>query len=267
MSDDPCRTLTRTSHDGARLQGCEHGGHLTGWWPAGASGSRLWLSPASTCGPGLAIRGGIPVVFPQFGLLGPLPKHGLARDHAWTLLDTPPGPEAALAFTTTVGERAQWPHRAALTVSAVARGARLTVRLDVANAGGTPLSFTAALHTYLHVTSTDAARVEGLPGGRLGTVGPFDRMFHDVPGPLTLRDDGQPPLLIDAEGFTDWVAWNPGPGHGLPDVREGDETAFVCLEPASLCPVHLAPGDVWWSTLTLTTGTPATAQTPHAEAP
>lgn len=267
MTDDPCRVLTRTGDDGARLQGCPHGGHLTGWWPAGASDSRLWLSPASTCGPGRAIRGGIPVVFPQFGLLGPLPQHGFARDHAWTLLDRTPRPEAALTFTTTVGERAQWPHRAALTLSAVARGAGLTVRLDVANAGATPLSFTAALHTYLHVTSTDAAGVEGLPGGRLCTVGPFDQMFHDVPGPLTLHDDGPPPLRIDAEGFTDWVAWNPGPGHGLADVREGDETSFVCVEPAALSPVHLPPGGVWSSSLTLTTGTPAAAQMPHTEAP
>ncbi len=251
MPDDPCERMQSVGEDGARLEGCAHGGHLTGWWPSGADESRLWTSTVSTCGPGQAIRGGIPVIFPQFGSLGPLPKHGFAREQTWVPLDPRPTAAAALGFTTTIDRRPQWPHRARLTLSAVARGAGLSVRLDVVNAGATPLRFTAALHTYLHVSSTADARVGGLTNEQLSPVGPIDVMFHDLPGPLTLNDPQQGPLRMSAEGFTDWVVWNPGPAHGLPDVRDGDESRFVCVEPAALSPVHLPEGHMWSATLTL----------------
>jgi hypothetical protein len=77
-----CAPETVTAADGAQLTACAHGGHVLGWTPAGGR-PRLWLSPTARCGPGLAIRGGIPVIFPQFAGRGPLPKHGFARDRAW----------------------------------------------------------------------------------------------------------------------------------------------------------------------------------------
>jgi len=42
----------------------------------------LFCSPLSVYASGKAIRGGIPIVFPQFGG-GPLPQHGFARNRKW----------------------------------------------------------------------------------------------------------------------------------------------------------------------------------------
>jgi glucose-6-phosphate 1-epimerase len=217
VAENPCARVVRTSDDGAKVEGCAHGGHLTGWWPVGAHESRLWMSSASGCGPGIAIRGGIPVVFPQFGALGELPKHGFARDRAWRRLEPPRSHNASMGFATTIESEPGWPHRAGLQMSATARGDRLAVTLQVTNVGAEPFMFTAALHAYLAVGSTADTVIEGLsglagvdaagggravtlPDGPLRAAGPQDLMIREVPAPLTLRDPTRPdpvPLAAD----------------------------------------------------------------------
>ena len=84
------------------------------------------------------------------------------------------------------------------------------------------------------------------------TVGPLDLMIRDVPEALVLHDAAQPSLVVSTEGFRDWVVWNPGAGHGLSDVPAGDETSFVCIEPAVLEPTPIAPGHAWQASLIMT---------------
>src|SRR5512135_835144 len=76
--------------DGSRAEVYVHGAHVTSWRPVGDE-ERLYLSPASEFRDGVAIRGGVPVVFPQFSNCGPLPKHGFARNVAWDLIGVSDG--------------------------------------------------------------------------------------------------------------------------------------------------------------------------------
>lgn len=230
------------------------------------------MSDRSECGPGIAIRGGIPVIFPQFGTLGPLRKHGYVRDTAWTRTP-PPDPgnraEAVLAFATGVGPTDEWPHQARLTLTATAQGDSLSVRLNVRNTGENALLFTAALHTYLAVDSPDA-QVVGLGGrpardamsggrgtilgGRIPATNPMDLMVEGVGDvPVEVHDaPGGRPVVLTARGFGDRVLWNPGPGHTLADVAPGAERGFVCVEPAVLEPVDLSPQARWEGGMRLT---------------
>jgi glucose-6-phosphate 1-epimerase len=267
--DDPCATLPVDAPDGARLAARRHGGHIVGWTPAGGR-ERLWLSPLARCGPGKAIRGGIPVIFPQFAGRGPLPKHGLARDREWRL---GPPPRAG-AWQAVLGDdtatRAIWPHAFELTLTATAAGDRLELVLGVHNPGDGPFSFTAALHGYL-VLGAPTATVHGLggsvaedneQGGRLMTVEPRplvatdqrDIAVRDVTAPVVLQDPVLGPLLLTAEGFADRVIWNPGPDAALDDVPPGGAAGFVCIEAAQLAPVTLAPGVTWTGRQTLQSG-------------
>lgn len=262
---DPCSRVTVTAADGATVMACAHGGHLLGWTPGGAAADRLWLSPAARCGPGLAIRGGVPVIFPQFAGRGPLPKHGFARDRAWRLTPGPDGESTAgvvAVLTDDDATRAVWPHPFRLELRTRAAGRELEQRLVVTNPGEAPFTFTAALHGYLAVGDGDRTTLRGLegraaennaadgaglelPGEPLAVTEPRDVAVPGVDAALVLEDPVLGALVIAAEGFADRVVWNPGPGHGLADVPDGAERGFVCVEPAILTPVTLAPGQEW----------------------
>ena len=263
--DDPCVTTTVEAPDGARLEARRHGGHVVGWTPAGGR-ERLWLSPLARCGPGEAIRGGLPVIFPQFAGRGPLPKHGVARDREWQLAPSAPGAWKAVLNDDTA-TRAIWPHAFELTLTATAVGDRLDTELAVRNTGDASFTFTAALHGYLALGGPDATvhglgghraedneqgnRVVTVPDGPLVAVDQRDIAVRDVSGPVTLDDPVLGPLTLTADGFADRVLWNPGPDAGLGDVPPGGASGFVCIEAAQLTPVTLAPGETWTGLQTL----------------
>lgn len=270
-----CERVEVIGPDGARLVACAHGGHLLGWRPAPGEdvpdGDVLWLSPLATCGPGEAIRGGVPVIFPQFAARGPLPKHGLARDRAWTLStgDEASGAHVRAELVADDATRAIWPHAFTLTMDAAAAGAVLRQSLTVRNDGDTPFSFAAALHTYLAVADAAEATVHGvedapaednagggaavfLPSQPFTALGPRDVAVRRHRGPVVVvqRLGGglARQVTVDLGGFDDVVLWNPGAAHGLGDVPPGGAAQFVCVEPARLDPVRLGPGESWSAT-------------------
>jgi glucose-6-phosphate 1-epimerase len=285
-----CRPQVATADDGTVLRACSHGGHLLGWHPGGVDGAgeQLWLSPLARCGPGEAIRGGVPVIFPQFAGRGPLPKHGVARDRPWRLTCTTVDGEAAVDAVLTDDEatRAIWPHRFTLTLRVRATGPRLSITLTVRNddlapgsspsvavpphplgdnpSGDDPFRFTSALHTYLAVEAAEAATVEGLPSAPAE-----DNAAHGAPirlpdgpfeawGPRDVAVPGHagPVAVVEPgrrveltrDGFDDLVVWNPGPDHGLADVPVAGAHHFVCIEAAQLAPITLAAGQEWSAT-------------------
>jgi glucose-6-phosphate 1-epimerase len=267
--DDACVTLSVDAPDGSRLAARRHGGHVVGWTPGGGR-ERLWLSPLARCGPGEAIRGGIPVIFPQFAGRGPLPKHGLARDREWRLAPPPRAGSWRAVLGDDDATRAIWPHAFELTLTATAAGDRLDTELAVHNPGVAPFTFTAALHGYLALGEPGATvhGVGGLDaedneqGGRLVTVprAPLvaterrDIAVRDVTGPVTLQDSVFGPLVLTADGFADRVIWNPGPDAALGDVPPGGAAGFVCIEAAQLAAVTVAPGETWTGRQTLRSG-------------
>lgn len=91
--------IVLTTSSGARAEIALQGAHLLSWIPEGGS-ERLFLSAASQFRSGAAIRGGVPVIFPQFGTFGSLPKHGFARILPWIVEETLTREETAIARLT-----------------------------------------------------------------------------------------------------------------------------------------------------------------------
>lgn len=252
--------------DGAEATVLLHGAQLVSWIPAGDQ-ERLYLSPLAQAGEGRAVRGGIPVCFPQFGRRGPLPPHGFARTRAWQWVE---GAErggvaiGVLRLTDDAATRALWPHAFEAELSFTLTGLTLDVELAVTNTGDAPFDFSAALHTYLRVDDVRRARLGGLYAVRyidslsgaeqrqeidpFSFVGEIDRVYFDAKDPLALST-AMGRAAISQEGFRDVVVWNPGPDQAaaLADLPDADWTGFLCVEAGAIGrPVTLAPGEEWF---------------------
>jgi glucose-6-phosphate 1-epimerase len=266
--------VTLIAADGARATVCLHGAHVTSWVPAGEDGDRLFLSSRSEFREGTAIRGGVPISFPQFATQGPLPKHGFARLTTWELVSADREDADAVAsfrLTDSAETRAIWPHPflAELTVRVV--GAAISMEFAVTNTGREPFSFTAALHTYFRVEDVRKAAVVGLQGTRyrdkaagetepedrereLRIDGEVDRVYLNAPRVVELQEGGRT-LEVASTGFADIVVWNPGAEAAakLADMEVDGHLRMLCVEAAAAgSPVHVPPGERWVGSQTLT---------------
>lgn len=259
--------LLLTAADGARAEIYQHGAHLTSWIPAGGV-ERLYLSGKALFRSGAAIRGGVPVIFPQFAGEGPLPKHGFARSLPWRLIavEQPGQGPATAVFELEDAEatRVIWPHPFKVELRVSVGGAMLETTLSVENSGDAEISFTVALHTYLRVADIGAVRLHGLQGlhyrdtalggsmalesaGSLHIEGEVDRIYFNAPARLELID-ALGPLRIESTGFADAVVWNPGAERAaaLADLDAEGYRKFLCVEAAAIGePIRLAPGARW----------------------
>jgi glucose-6-phosphate 1-epimerase len=247
------------------------GAHLTSWIPAG-QGEAIFLSRAASFRPGDAIRGGIPVVFPQFSGLGPLPKHGFARTAVWEPEPVPDDDVAGdvvaltLRLRDSAATRALWPHAFLARLTVELAGDALALRFVVENTGPAPFEFTAALHTYLRVADIARAGLYGLhgvhfrdalDGGRereqaeriLRVAGPVDRVYPDAPHELLLHDEAAGrSVRLRQDGFRDVVVWNPwsAGADALVDMDPHEYRVMLCVEAAQAAtPVTLPPGGRW----------------------
>lgn len=241
-----------------------HGAQVLSWVSGGRE--RLYLSPRSVMNGQAAIRGGIPVCFPQFNQRGPLPKHGFARNLAWTVVETELHEDSALltlALTDSAVTRQWWPQSFKALVRVLLTPGALRVGLEVRNTDQQTLRFTGALHTYLAVSDVTQARLFGLGGQaewdavtdrhrcadpELRFVGEFDRVYTASCEPLELEDG---PHVLGIEQDVDWaetVVWNPGAvkGAALADMPAEGWQHMLCVEAAQVHdPVELEPGEQW----------------------
>jgi len=262
------RACVRLRHPrGATADISLHGAHVLSWKPEPAR-ERLYLSPNASHQPGSAIRGGIPVIFPQFAGRGPLVKHGFARLLEWRFAGlqdaTVFGESAVFELDDDEHTRSLWPHRFGARLHVALSADALQVGLEILNRDDSPFAFTAALHTYLRVAKLGSVELEGLEStpyedsarksapmpasnAPIRFEGELDRIYAATPRLLRLRD-GESTLRIEAEGFRDTVVWNPGAtlAASMGDLGAGEHLRFVCVEAGTVVePVTLAPGERW----------------------
>ncbi|MEO6865272.1 MAG: D-hexose-6-phosphate mutarotase [Gemmatimonadaceae bacterium] len=257
--------LTLINPSGASARIAYHGAQVISWVDVSGR-ERFYLSSRAQFGPGQSIRGGIPVIFPQFAT-GPLPKHGFLRTRRWSLV-AHTGTTAAFRITDDARTRALWPY-AFIAELSVNLAEMLTVSLTITNSGDSPFSFTAALHNYFAVTDVQLAAVQGLSGlvyvdktsantrcveelAELRISGETDRIYTTGPRQVAISSAvGSSSTVIGADGFGDWVVWNPWreASASFADMGSEDYLQMLCVEAARISnPVVLAPGAVWCGT-------------------
>ncbi len=259
----PCVRLRHASGDSALV--ALHGGHVLSWTAGGVE--RLYLSPKAVVDGKTAIRGGVPVCFPQFNQRGPLAKHGFARNLPWTAeVD---GDVGVFTLQSDDATRALWPHdfKAQLAVRLSAGGLQLDFSVD--NTGAAPLEFTVALHTYFRVAAIADVVLVGLDGqsvwdsvadshalqaGAVRFTKEFDRVYQAAPNPLTLNDGKTKLQIAQSANLGQTVVWNPGAElcAKLADMPADGYRHMLCVEAAQIdAPVALAAGAHWAGSQTI----------------
>jgi glucose-6-phosphate 1-epimerase len=253
------------SPDGARAIATLQGAQLVSWTPPGGE-ECLYVSERSPFEAGLPIRGGIPVVFPQFADRGPLAQHGFARTQEWSFTgveESAGGTRAWFALESSPETLSLWPGAFQLVLTATIGGPRLDVELGVTNVGQEAFAFNAALHTYLRVSEAAAVRLHGLRGARYvirGEAGsgvearelvtfeePIDRAYLAT-GTVTQLESADRILRIAQRGFRDTVVWNPGRERTarMADMPPEGYRNMLCVEAAQFeKPVRLETGAAW----------------------
>lgn len=257
-----------TAADGAQATVSLFGAHLLSWKTADGK-ERLFVSSQTPLDGSKAIRGGVPVIFPQFNVRGPGLRHGFARVSTWRLSDSGgDGGRSFLEFSLNQddlsAEHAQaWPHAFELTLRFTLHGDAIDADFKVRNSGATAFPFGVALHTYYDVGHLSATSISGLQHQRytdhhlntatqehpaLHFTEKHDRLYQSTPA-LTLNT-ADATLRLEQQGFSEWVVWNPGQADAaaLVDLADDEYLRFVCIEPARVDQQPLDAGATWTGT-------------------
>ena len=245
----------------------DQGAQLVAWKPTSAH-PVIWLSEHSAFEPGVAIRGGVPIVFPWFGAgrSGNLtPSHGFGRISEWTqteLVNTAARSSVTYVLTEGSAHTREFPYDYRATFCAEI-GESLELTLTIENLDAHAFTYEAALHTYLHVGDVTKILIEGLDGtqyrdkisGKNGVLqvgdveftGPTDRVY-DSSGEVSVVD----PVLgrrirVHKTASANTVIWNPwsSGAAALADMGDDEWRRMVCVEGANILAnaITLEPGE------------------------
>jgi glucose-6-phosphate 1-epimerase len=233
---------------------------------------RLFLSDKAVFDGSVAIRGGIPVCWPQFAGLGDLPKHGFVRTLPWQVGAQRCGDDYALVtleLADSESTRQLWPHAFRLELTVMLEADRIDLELSVTNTGTAEFSFTGALHTYLRVVQVEDVKLEGLyghdyrdaangnvivrdTGTHLCVEADMDRVYRRVRRPQLLQACNLS-LAAHSQGFPDVVVWNPWVDKcaAMADMPADGWRHMLCVEAVAEEPVVVPAGEEWYGRQTL----------------
>lgn len=266
-----CPALT-VEYAGAQAVVLLHGAQVMSWKPAGHE-EQLYCSDQADYAPGSAIRGGIPLCFPQFALMGELPMHGFVRNPDWEQGETFSTPEScgvSLKLVDSEATRNAWPYPFAAELRLCLEAARLRIDLSIHNTGASSFTFRSAFHTYVRVADILQTRIEGLAGMALHdkaagihavaaedslSIGGFTERIYATGGKSLVVRTPDCALQVAAEHMPDAVIWNPWEDRArqLPDFPDDGYKHMLCLESAAIArPVTLEAGKTWIGSQILT---------------
>ncbi|KAJ6829113.1 putative glucose-6-phosphate 1-epimerase [Iris pallida] len=261
-----------------------YGGHVTSW-KNNRGEELLFLSSKAIFKPPKAIRGGIPICFPQFSSHGSLEQHGFARNRFWSIDTDPPPFPTNTTYKTFVDlilkpseeDNKIWPHsyefRLRITLSP-GGDLMLISRIRNTNLDGKPFSFTFAYHTYFSVSDISEVRVEGLEtldyldnleekelfteqGDAITFESEVDKIYLSTPTTIAIIDhEKKRTFVLRKEGLRDAVVWNPWDkkAKAMADFGDDEYKHMLCVEAAAIeKPITLRPGEEWKGKLEMST--------------
>ncbi|XP_064958764.1 putative glucose-6-phosphate 1-epimerase isoform X1 [Musa acuminata AAA Group] len=255
------------------LYGC----HVTSW-KNNHDEELLFLSSKAIFKPPKAIRGGIPICFPQFGSHGNLEQHGFVRNRFWSIDSSPPPPTVScnkafvdLIFKPSEEDLKIWPYsyefRLRITIGP---GGDLMLTSRIKNTDGRPFSFTFAYRTYFSISDISKifseVRIEGLETldyldnlksrerfteqcDAITFESEVDRIYLETPTKIAILDhEKKQTFVLRKDGLPDAVVWNPWEkkAKSMMDFGDDEYKHMLCVEAAAIeKAITLKPGEEW----------------------
>ena len=243
---------------------------------------QLFVSSKAIWNQSKAIRGGIPLVFPQFGP-GKMKQHGFARVSLWKIdnIDNDKGIIILSLNYNNLSEewKKQFPYKFTLKYKVeIKQNNDLYTELIINNDDKEKsFDFTVLFHTYFNVNSKNI-KIKGLNGlnyddtieknnrikkegsENIGISSEVDRVYLNInDNDIVLIDDTKKiykKIIIKRHRFfKDVVVWNPwiDKSKRMSDFDDDEYKNMVCIEAGSVAkPVTLNCGSSWIGTQTLT---------------
>lgn len=208
----------------------------------------LWLSPHANFNGETAIRGGIPLCLPWFGINqqdSTQAKHGFARNQTWQLTRaTETDSEITLAFSFEHHANDIYPY--SFSCDIVWRfNTRLYASFSICNLSAQAIPFSYALHSYFQTNNKYATTVKGLDGcsyldntlqlkrdtqtGDIHFDQEVDRVYENSPANLQINTPSNT-VSISAENMPTAIIWNPGTSALKNHDIKTTYTNFICVE-------------------------------------
>jgi D-hexose-6-phosphate mutarotase len=241
------------------------GAHLTSFRKHGET-PLTFMSQCSRFEEGHAIRGGIPVIFPWFGMREGMGNHGFARVKTWELKEFAPAPDGSVSVRFRLPdcpEASSYPPFTADYVITVSES--LLLQLIVTNQSqDEPLVFENCFHTYFNVGDVTAIGIGGLKNAPyldkasnfarvtqadevLRVSAEVDRIYLDTAATVEIDDPrlGRK-IRLEKQGSCSTVVWNPwiAKAQQMPDFGNDEYQRMVCIESGNVGSneLTLAPG-------------------------
>jgi glucose-6-phosphate 1-epimerase len=231
-----------------------HGAHLTSLKLAGSE-ELLYLSPNAIFEQGTAIRGGVPIIFPQFAALGDLRFHGFARISDWSVVndqvDISGNSVMELSLINDESHFQQWQYKFELKLI-LSLGSKLKMTMQITNLDLKDFKFSNAFHTYFAVTDINQTEISNLKGinsvdyldqqrSSIEENDPIiikkhtDKIYLSAPAEVTIRDKLQKrEIKIVKNNFQDLVIWNPwDKAASMKDMTADGYQKMLCVEVAN----------------------------------
>ncbi|XP_021728522.1 putative glucose-6-phosphate 1-epimerase [Chenopodium quinoa] len=272
IDNDGFPRVVLTEPMGSSAEVLLYGGQVVSWKNERRE-ELLFMSSKAIWKPPKAVRGGIPICFPQFGNFGSLERHGLARNRMWSL-DSSPAPLSPATNNSTVDlllkstedDLKTWSQSFELRLRVSISSGKLTLIPRVRNTDNKSFSFMFALRNYLSVSDISEVRIEGLEtldyldnlmnkeryteqADAITFDGEVDRVYLRTPFKIAIIDhEKKRTFVLRKDGMPDAAVWNPWDkkAKAIPDLGDEDYKSMLCVDSAAVeSNIVLKPSEEW----------------------
>ena len=211
----------------------------------------LWVSKESRFEDGIAIRGGVPICWPHFGLPkdSQLKQHGYARTSMWKIISTKDEEELSIVRLKLQDSKHKYfEYECDVTITFYI-GSELQMHLQTKNMDDKTMKITQALHTYFAISNISNISIVGLKNKPyfdaldykvkkqdtdISISSEVDRIYQEVDNDIVLQDNDKKTIIKNTNSSS-VIVWNPWieKSHHIKDMQDDAYKDFVCIESAN----------------------------------